>query len=451
MRLLFQNIIPSTKSFHFSNYYIRCFSSSILLSHSCCSSAGHYFIPFGISSSLCSSSSFTLRHHRRCSSSSSSPTVQPSRSTCLYDYQRSQMKARMVDFGGWMLPVSFPPLSLIDSHIHTRTNCSLFDVSHMAQVRLSGADRVSFLESLVVAELQDMPVGNSKLTLFTNSTGGIIDDAIVSVQDGYLQLVLNAGCRDKDIKHIQNQIAQKPHMDVQLSILSDMSLLALQGPKSMDVLSPLIPDVDLHKMPFMTSVVCSGLLGGIEGCTVSRCGYTGEDGFEISVPNESVVALYKLLLAETVVVMPAGLGARDTLRLEAGLCLYGHDMDESKSPVQAGLTWTIGKRRRAEMNFPGADVIVKQIADGVDVKRVGLICESKAVAREDSIVYSGSDVIGRVTSGTFSPTLQKPIAMAYVTTANAKVDTVVEVDVRNKRYKAKVTKMPFVKACYYKP
>eukprot|EP00922_Rhytidocystis_sp_ex-Travisia-forbesii_P068760 GHVS01102573.1.p1 GENE.GHVS01102573.1~~GHVS01102573.1.p1 ORF type:complete len:450 (+),score=68.56 GHVS01102573.1:403-1752(+) len=382
-----------------------------------------------------------------CFSSSSSALL----TTALHHYQRTHLKARMVDFGGWSLPVSFQSASLIESHLHTRSRCSVFDVSHMGQVRLTGSDRVAFLERLVVADVKEMEVGQSKLTLFTNTSGGIMDDAIVSVQEEYLQLVLNAACRDKDVEHMRQQLNQhaQPLMDVELTVLSNMSLLALQGPKAMDVLAPLIPDVDLHRMPFMTTVV-DKRLGSIEGCTVTRCGYTGEDGFEVSVPNASAVALYKLFLADSNV-MPAGLGARDTLRLEAGLCLYGHDLDERISPVQAALTWTIGKRRRAAKDFLGADVIAKHIASGVDIKRVGLVCESRAVPREGSIVYVGHEVVGRVTSGTFSPSLQQPIAMGYVNTTHAKLETEVQVDVRGKQHKAKITKMPFVKAKYFKP
>eukprot|EP00922_Rhytidocystis_sp_ex-Travisia-forbesii_P061181 GHVS01090716.1.p1 GENE.GHVS01090716.1~~GHVS01090716.1.p1 ORF type:complete len:417 (+),score=84.53 GHVS01090716.1:345-1595(+) len=380
----------------------------------------HLLAPPSSSSSICfpttTATTPVVRHFSRRFCSSSSPPL----TTALHDYQRTHLKGRMVDFGGWSLPVSFGALSLIESHRHTRTSCSVFDVSHMGQIRLTGKDRIGFLEHLVVAEIKEMAVGQSKLTLFTNPSGGIIDDAIVSVQNDYLHLVLNAACRDKDIEHIRQQMNEQPGLDVQLSELSDMSLLALQGPKAMDVLAPHIPDVDLHQMAFMTCVV-GKQVAGIDGCTVTRCGYTGEDGFEISVPNTSVVSLYKLLLADPTV-LPAGLGPRDTLRLEAGLCLYGHDMDGRTSPVQAGLTWTVGKRRRAEKNFLGAETIVGHIADGVDSKRVGILCDSKAVPREGNLVYSkDNEEIGRITSGTFSPTLQKPIAMAYISTPNAKV------------------------------
>lgn len=323
----------------------------------------------------------------------------------------------------------------------------------MGQVRVYGNDRAEFLERLVVADLKGLHVGDARLSLFTNEQGGIMDDTIITSQDDYFQLVVNAACRRKDLDHLRLHIewARLQGLDVSLVELSDYALLALQGPESMNGLQAFVPHHKLNDLLFMQAILCS--VAGAQGCTVTRCGYTGEDGFEISVPEASVVAVFRKLL-EHESVLPAGLGARDTLRLEAGMCLYGHDCTDDISPIQAALTWTIAKSRRSgeSANFLGADKILRELKNGPSRKRVGFLPNSKNVPREGAVVNSEEGVaIGKITSGTFSPTLQRPICMGYVQSDYAKVGTALIIEVRDKCLPAIVTKMPFVKTNYYKP
>eukprot|EP00296_Roombia_truncata_P000132 JP435794.1.p1 GENE.JP435794.1~~JP435794.1.p1 ORF type:complete len:378 (-),score=120.23 JP435794.1:254-1324(-) len=355
----------------------------------------------------------------------------------------------MVDFCGWSMPVMYKD-TIMNSHLNVRTKAGVFDVSHMGQLRFTGKDRVAFLESLVVADLQNLANGCSTLSVLTNENGGIIDDCVVTMGEKYLYVVINAGCFDKDLVHINKhlQAFKDSGKDVSLHVMDDHALLALQGPSAMDVLGKLC-EIDLAKMPFMTSII-SDVNG--RACRVTRCGYTGEDGFEISVPSAYAVALADVFLENGV--LPAGLGARDTLRLEAGLCLYGNDLDETVSPVEAGLTWTIGKRRREEGGFVGSETILAQLAAGIkgaERRRVGLAVTG-APARENApILDAEGNKVGVVTSGTFSPSLKKPIAMGYIKPPMHKAGTDLGVEVRGKVSPVKVVKMPFVPSNYFKP
>lgn len=376
------------------------------------------------------------------------------RTTPLNDLH-AELGGRMVDFAGWNLPVQYQGEGIMTSHLHTRSKASLFDVSHMGQLRLHGADRVNFLERLVVGDIKSLAPTEARLSLLTNKTGGIIDDCIVTAQKTYLSMVVNAGCREKDVSHITTHLeaAKEEGLDVALEQMDHLALLALQGPEAMHALQALLPKkVDLRTIPFMSSVQAP--IGDIGGCTISRCGYTGEDGFEISVPAEKAVELARHFLSSNDVdIKMAGLGARDTLRLEAGLCLYGHDISEEFTPVEAGLTWTVGKRRRAEGGFLGWETIMSQIKGGVSRKLVGMLLSNKAPAREGARILglaSPNDQVGRVTSGTFSPSLLRPIAMGYVSTSHAKPGTKLLIELRGKMVEADVTKMPFVSASYYR-
>uniref|UniRef100_A0A0G4IBE5 Aminomethyltransferase n=1 Tax=Chromera velia CCMP2878 TaxID=1169474 RepID=A0A0G4IBE5_9ALVE len=386
------------------------------------------------------SQSLTARRHFGAAASLKTP---------LYELHLD-MGGKMVDFAGWSLPVTYKDMGHIDSHLHTRTKASVFDVSHMGQVRLTGKDRVAFIEKLSVGDMKSLQPQDARLTVLTNEKGGIIDDCIVTAQENFLHVVINAGCRDKDIAHMKKHLAEAKSqgMDVDLDVRDDLALLALQGPSAMKSLQKLLPaSIDLTKVPFMTGILTP--VSGIEGCTVTRCGYTGEDGFEISVPNDSVVSFMKTLL-DIEGVKAAGLAARDSLRLEAGLCLYGHDMDEDTTPVEAGLTWTIGKRRRTEGGFLGFDAISEQLKNGVERKRVGMLVTGRPAREGAEVVTEGGEKVGRVCSGTFSPSLGRPVAMAYVKKDFSKAGTKLKCVVGGKGIDAEVSKMPFVPAQYYK-
>lgn len=357
-----------------------------------------------------------------------------------------ELGAKMVPFAGYDMPVQYPD-GVLSEHLHTRAAAGLFDVSHMGQAYLVGSDHASVcaaIEALVPGDILGLEPTAIRYTLLLNDKGGIRDDLMVTrtKKDGTLFLVVNAACKDADFAHIAGHLPA----GIELHRIEDRALIALQGPKAAVVFARFAPDAAAQD--FMTGVEMT--VAGIP-CLVSRSGYTGEDGYEISVPEAEAVTLTKKLLAEPEV-KPIGLGARDSLRLEAGLCLYGHDIDETTTPVEGALTWTISKRRREEGNFPGAKIILDQIANGVTRKRVGLLPEGKAPAREGTEITDASGrKIGVVTSGGYGPSVGGPIAMGYVETAHAKAGTDVELMVRGKGRPAKVVAMPFVEKRFHKP
>jgi aminomethyltransferase len=359
--------------------------------------------------------------------------------TPLHSLHRS-LSARMVPFAGYEMPVQYD--GIIAEHQHARSRAVLFDVSHMGQAMLIGEGVAAVLERLVVADVASMPAGRMRYTLLTNDRGGIIDD-IMLIQGGfYVWLIVNAARQDADFAHIA------AHLDagVELRVQPNRALLALQGPQAAAVLGRFAPAARL--MLFMSSMPLT--VGGIK-CWVSRSGYTGEDGYEISVEVDEAEALARLLLAEPEV-RPGGLGCRDTLRLEAGLCLYGNDIDETTTPVEAGLAWTIHKRRREAGGFPGAAVILGQLREGAARSRVGIRPAGKAPARSGTAITDEEGrPLGRVTSGTFSPTLGQPIAMGYVTAAAARPGTPLALLVRDKPLPAEIAALPFVEHRYAKP
>lgn len=340
-------------------------------------------------------------------------------------------------------------MGIMKEHIHTRTHASVFDVSHMGQVRIGGKDRVKFMETLLCADLQNLKQGDASLTLFTNEHGGIIDDAIISNAGNDLHLVVNGACKEKDYAHMEKHRKLQTSMDVTFDYIEDATLMALQGPQSVECLEKLGVKVDFSKMKFMSSM--DGIeVAGVKNCRLTRCGYTGEDGFEISVPaGDGGGKVFDALLSQQYV-HPCGLGARDSLRLEAGLCLYGHELDETVLPAEAGLMWVVGKNRRSgeRANFLG----VKQVLAGSpNRKRVGFVVERGAPAREGSkVVDQNNNEVGIVTSGTFAPTLGKAIGMAYVPTALTQPGTKLFAQVRGKNVPISVEKMPFVPAKYFK-
>ncbi|CAG8480740.1 3498_t:CDS:2, partial [Ambispora leptoticha] len=366
--------------------------------------------------------------------------------TPLYDFH-IKYGGKMVPFAGYSMPLQYDKLGLLGSHLHTRKHVSLFDVSHMLQTRLIGKDKIKFLEKLVVADLEILPIGNSTLSVFTNENGGIIDDTVICKHDDHLYIVSNAACADKDLAHIQKHLSefQKTGGEAELKIIDDHALLALQGPKAAPALERLTGQ-NLNDFKFMTGRFMS--INGVD-CHITRSGYTGEDGFEISIPASEATRLAELILDDPFVEL-AGLGPRDSLRLEAGLCLYGHDLDETTTPIEAGLSWTIGKRRKEEGGFLGADVILKQIHDGPKRRRVGMIVEGAPARENAEITTQKGEMIGKVTSGVPSPTLKENIAMGYVQAGHHKLGTILWVKVRKRIQKAHVTRMPFVPTKYYK-
>lgn len=357
-----------------------------------------------------------------------------------------EMGAKMVPFAGYDMPVQYKD-GVLAEHLHTRASAGLFDVSHMGQAFLVGPDHETVcraLEALVPGEILGLTPGAIRYTLLLNAEGGIRDDLMVTrtQRDGTLFLIVNAACKHRDFAHIEAHLPD----GVVLQRIEDRALIALQGPKAVEVLARFAPAVS--DMDFMTSVDMD--VAGI-ACYVSRSGYTGEDGNEISVPADKAVDLTRKLLGEAEV-KPIGLGARDSLRLEAGLCLYGHDIDETTTPVEGALSWTIAKRRREEANFPGAQKILGQIASGVSRKRVGILPDGKAPARDHTEITDASgNVIGEITSGSYGPSVGGPIAMGYVATEFAKVGTDVQLMVRGKGRPAKIVAMPFVEKRFHRP
>ena len=355
------------------------------------------------------------------------------------DALHRELGAKMVGFAGYDMPVQYT--GIIAEHTHTREQCGLFDVSHMGQAEITGSNPIGALESMVPGDLAALADGQMRYTMLTNDDGGILDDLMVTRRGDNLFVIVNAACKDADFAHIAAGLGDGN----QLEIMPDLGLLALQGPKAAEVLGRFAPDC--QAMSFMTAQPLT--IGDIP-CVVSRSGYSGEDGYEISVPADQAEALSRLLLGEEEV-MAAGLGARDSLRLEAGLCLYGSDIDETTTPIEAGLIWTISKRRRAEGGFPGASVIQEQIENGVKRKRVGILPDGKAPARAHTeVADKDGNIIGEVSSGGFGPTVGGPIAIGYVKTEFIKADTPVDLMVRGKPNPGKVVKMPFAEHHYFK-
>ncbi|MEH6628083.1 MAG: glycine cleavage system aminomethyltransferase GcvT [Motiliproteus sp.] len=352
---------------------------------------------------------------------------------------------KMVPFAGYEMPVQYP-LGVKKEHNHTRDHAGLFDVSHMGQVRLTGPNAAAALEKLVPVDIIDLPAGKQRYALFTNEQGGIMDDLMVSNLGDHLFVVVNAACKEQDIAHMSANLGE----GVELEVMENRALLALQGPEAAQALSRIVPEV--ADMLFMDSKTIT--IEGV-GCIIGRAGYTGEDGYEISIPADKAEFIAKLLLEQPEVEL-IGLGARDSLRLEAGLCLYGHDLDQTTTPVEGSLLWAISKNRRTDGEraggFPGSDIILDQIlTKNISRKRVGLIGQGRAPIREGTdLVNAQGDKIGVVTSGSFGPTAGVPVAMGYVPLEYSALDTEVFAVVRGKQLPMNVAKAPFVPQRYYR-
>jgi aminomethyltransferase len=364
------------------------------------------------------------------------------------DALHARLGGRMVPFAGYSMPVQYPT-GVLKEHLHCRAAAGLFDVSHMGQVALrprSGdvADAARALERLVPVDVLGLAEGRQRYALFTSDSGGILDDLMVANRGDHLFLVVNASRKDDDTARLEVALAE----DCLVERLDDRALLALQGPGAEAALAALAPEV--REMRFMD--VREVTLEGIP-CLVSRSGYTGEDGFEISVPAVRAEPFAEALLAQEGV-LPIGLGARDSLRLEAGLCLYGNDIDETTTPVEAALTWAIQKARRRggarEGGFPGAEIVLAQLEEGASRRRVGLRAEGRAPFRAGATLHieSEDEPVGSVTSGVYGPTVDGPVAMGYVPTAYADPGTRLFAEVRGKRLPVTVAEMPFVRSGY---
>ncbi|MES2686568.1 MAG: glycine cleavage system aminomethyltransferase GcvT [Pseudomonadota bacterium] len=357
-----------------------------------------------------------------------------------------ELGARMVPFAGYSMPVQYPA-GLMAEHIHTRTAAGLFDVSHMGQLRLAGPDAAAALETLIPVDVIGLAVGKQRYGLLLNEDGGIIDDLMFFNRGEDIFVIVNGACKIGDIAHIQQKIGSR----CEVIPMPDMALLALQGPLAVSALSRLAPGVE--KLVFMTGGRFS--IAGCD-CFLTRSGYTGEDGFEISVPADQADTLARALLAQPEV-KPIGLGARNSLRLEAGLCLYGNDLDTSTTPVEASLNWAIQKVRRnggeRAGGFPGAAKVLAQLDAPASLarKRVGLIALERVPVREHTELHDGEGRrIGEVTSGLLAPTIDKPVAMAYVEPAFAVIGTRLNAMVRGKAVPMEVSAMPFVPARYFR-
>lgn len=348
-----------------------------------------------------------------------------------------ELGGRMVDFAGYDMPVQFA--GIMAEHTHTRTRAGLFDVSHMGQAVLTGEGADDALEALVPSNIRELKPGRQRYTMLLNDDGGILDDLMVTRRDNDLLLVVNAACKEADVAHIRANLPA----GVTLTTLDDRALLALQGPEAETVLEELVPGV--AAMKFMDA---AGFNWDGADLWISRSGYTGEDGYEISIPADRSEDLARTLLADDRV-EPIGLGARDSLRLEAGLCLYGHDIDTTTSPVEAGLVWAMQKRRREQGGFPGAERVQRELASGPSRHRVGLKPEGRAPVREGAeLTDMDGNAIGLVTSGGFGPSAGHPVAMGYVAAGHETAGTQVQAMVRGKALPMTVTELPFVQQTY---
>lgn len=357
-----------------------------------------------------------------------------------------ELGGKLVPFAGYAMPVQYPA-GVMKEHLHCRTQAGLFDVSHMGQVilRPKGSYEASALafEALMPVDVLGLAEGRQRYGIFTNETGGILDDLMFANRGDHLFVVVNAGCKVDDIAYMQAHLSAT----TEVIAVTDRALLALQGPLAEAALARLVPQVTA--MRFMDIAVVDSLFGAL---WISRSGYTGEDGFEISVPNGGAEGLARALLAMPEVA-PIGLGARDSLRLEAGLCLYGHDIDINTTPVEAGLTWAIQKARRTggarEGGFPGAGRILLELVEGQDRRRVGLRPEGRAPMREGTALFAADGTpLGGITSGGFGPSVEAPIAMGYVASAFASVGTALLGEVRGKQLPLTVASLPFTPTTY---
>ena len=357
--------------------------------------------------------------------------------TALYDYHKS-LGAKFVPFAGYEMPVQYSS-GIVDEHKLTRSSAGMFDVSHMGQLSIEGnEDLANELEKIIPIDLKKIKLNQSKYSFLTNAEGGIYDDLIVTKVEKGFNIILNAACKNNDLKIISSSLKSK----FKIILHQNLSLIALQGPKSSQILEKIVSGVSALKFMNGDKFSYNG-----KNLYITRSGYTGEDGFEISISNEFVEDLAKKIISQNV--KPIGLGARDTLRLEAGLCLYGHDINESTSPIEANLKWAISKRRREEGGFVGYNKIKSDLNGSLSRLRVGVKPDGKIIAREGVKIFSGDNKeIGSITSGTFGPSVNRSIAMGYVKLNFSELGTKIFLEVRGKKHEAKVSELPFYKKSY---
>ena len=359
--------------------------------------------------------------------------------TSLYNLHLSN-KAKFVEFAGYNMPIQYSD-GIVEEHKFTRKHAGIFDVSHMGQLFIYGKnDLVEDLEKIFPLNLKNLKINHSKYNFLMSNDAGIYDDLIITKIENGFMIILNAACKDNDFKILKEMLNDKYKMVLD----EEKSLIAIQGPQSVRVLDDLVKGVkDLN---FMSG---NFFIFNKQKIYVTRSGYTGEDGFEISISNELAESFTKELIKRGAKLI--GLGARDTLRLEAGLCLYGHDLDKNKTPVEANLNWAISKERVLKGNFVGSDIIINQLTNGVSKIRVGIKPEGRVIAREKTKIFNQSDLhIGEVTSGTFGPSVNGPVAMGYVENEFSKKDTKVFLEVRGKKHPANICRLPFYKKSYVK-
>ena len=358
--------------------------------------------------------------------------------TALYNYHKN-LGAKFVSFAGYEMPIQYSD-GIIKEHISTRTFAGFFDVSHMGQFYISGANLEAALEKIIPADLKNLQVNQSKYSFLLNDNGGVIDDLIITRREKSFCIILNAACKNNDIK----QISKYLDANHKFHLCTQTSLIAVQGPKAAGILEKYVKGISDLKFMQGDTFELDG-----EKIYITRSGYTGEDGFEMSIINTQVEKLIKSLVEDKV--KPIGLGARDTLRLEAGLCLYGHDLNEEINPIEANLKWAIAKKRREEGGFNGWEKIKENIEKGTSKLRVGVLPDGKIIAREGTKIFSSEDKeIGTITSGTFGPSVNAPVAMGYVNSNFSKNGTLIKLEVRGKKYEAKIAELPFYKKSYAK-
>ena len=357
--------------------------------------------------------------------------------TALYEFNKN-LGAKFVPFAGYEMPVQYST-GIVEEHKLTRNKAGLFDVSHMGQLSIEGNHNLELaLENIIPIDLKSIKLNQSKYSFLTNEKGGIYDDLIVTKVAKGFNIILNAACKKNDFKIINNALEDK----FKITLHNDLSLIALQGPKSLEILEKIV-----NKVSALRYMNGNNFFYNNKNIYIARSGYTGEDGFEISLPNNLAEYFAKKLIIGGA--KPIGLGARDTLRLEAGLCLYGHDIDESTSPIEANLKWAISKRRREGGGFPGYEKIKSDMNGGLSRLRVGIKPEGKVIAREGTKIFSENDQeIGLVTSGTFAPSINRSIAMGYIKYNFSNIGNKILLEVRGKKHDAKVSELPFYKKSY---
>ncbi|EUD68743.1 aminomethyltransferase [Plasmodium inui San Antonio 1] len=382
--------------------------------------------------------------------SSGNKQMEEVRKTILYDAHKKN-NAIFKIHSGYYIPNEYKDLTLITSHLHTRSSSSLFDYTYRPILKISGADKIHFLEKYVGSDIKGLWENECRISLLLNEKGGIIDDIVIILRENHLLLYLNIQCKDKVYRYLNEKLLENTKLNVKIEEYTSHSSICIQGSKSANVLNEIIgDDTYLENCSFMSSNITK--LNKIEGCVLNRYTCTGEDGFDILVPKNHVEELYECILNNSLV-KPGGLEVLNTLRLESGFCVYGKDINENLTPIESNYKWVLGQRRLKELDFNGAHIIMNQIKNGTTIKRIGLIMNSTIVPKENSKIYTNEDSheeIGYITSSAFSPLLQKPIAMGYIKTEHAAANNLIKVECLNKLEVAQISKMPFVPLSIYK-